>query len=153
MDELRTWGNTLAIVGRLTPGVDLPQAQRETDVLFRGLKAAHKEWWGDYSTTLSGLKDHVMGHLRRALVFLWGAVGTIMLIASVNLSNLLLARTAARGKEFAMRTALGATSRRLTAQLVTESLVLASAGAIGGIGVAAGITAYLAQQAQSTCRS
>ena len=80
MDELRSWGNTLAIVGRLAPGVDLPRAQRETDVVFRGLKDAHKDWWGDYSTTLAGLKDHVMGHLRRALVFLWAAVGTIMLI-------------------------------------------------------------------------
>jgi len=146
MEELSTWGNTLAIVGRLAPGADLPRAQRETDVLLRTIMAAHKEWWGDYSTTLSGLKDHVMGHLRRALVFLWGAVVTIMLIASVNLSNLLLARTAARGKEFAMRTALGATSRRLMAQLVTESLVLSAAGAAGGVGVAYGITAYLAQQ-------
>jgi predicted permease len=145
MDDLRTWGNTLAIVGRLKPGVDLPRAQAESDVVFQRLKEAHKDWWGDYSSTLSGLKDHVMGHLRRALVFLWAAVGTIMLIASVNLSNLLLARTTARSREFAMRTALGATRRRLTAQLVTESLVLSSFGAIAGIGVAVAITSYLAR--------
>jgi len=146
MDQLRTWGNTLAIVGRLKPGVDLARAQSDTDLVFGRIKESHKDWWGDYSSTLSGLKDHVMGHLRRALVFLWGAVGTIMLIASVNLSNLLLARTTARSREFAMRTALGATRRRLTAQLLTESLVLSFAGALGGVALAAVITSYLSQQ-------
>ena len=94
-----------------------------------------------------------MGHLRRALVFLWGSRGTIMLIASVNLSNLLLARTAARSKEFAMRTALGATRRRLTAQLVTESLVLAAAGAIEGWGSPLALPRIWPSRAPSTCRS
>jgi predicted permease len=145
MDVLRTWGNTLAIVGRLKPGVDVTSAQREADVLFPRLHAEHKEWYGDYTSHVTSLKDFVTGSLRRALVVLWAAVAAIMLIACVNLSNLLLARTTARAKEFAMRTALGATRWRLVGQLLAESLVLSAAGAILGIAVAYGITASLAR--------
>jgi predicted permease len=116
-------------------------------VLFPQFKAAHKDWWGDYTTTITGLKDFVTGYLRPALVLLWCAVATIMLIACINLSNLLLARTAARSKEFAMRTALGATRGRLVAQLLTESLVLAAAGSVVGVALAFGLTTYLARQA------
>ena len=74
------------------------------------------------------LKDYVSGRLRRSLVVLWSAVGAILLIACVNLSNLLLARASARSKEFAMRGALGATRGRIVRQLLTESLILSAAG-------------------------
>jgi predicted permease len=147
MDVLRTWGNTLAIVGRMKPGVDVARAQGEADVLFRRLQAEHTEWFGDYTSHVTTLKDHVTGHVRRALVVLWCAVGAIMLIACVNLANLLLARTAARSRELAMRTALGATRGRLAAQLLTESLVLSAAGAVAGVTLAVAITAYLSRQA------
>ena len=143
MDLLRNWGNTLAILGRLKPGLTVELAQREADVVFPELKAAHKDWFGDYTSTLSGLKDFVTGHLRRALVVLWSAVGMIMLIACVNLSNLLLARSAARSKEFAMRTALGATRRRLVCQLLIESLELSCAGAVVGVALAFALTSVL----------
>jgi predicted permease len=92
------------------------------------------------------LKDYVSGKLRRSLIVLWCAVGMILLIVCVNLSNLLLARGAARSKEFAMRTALGAGRGRLVRQLLTESLMLSLAGALFGLGLAFAITAYLAHQ-------
>jgi predicted permease len=146
MDELRNWGNTLTMMGRLRPGVTVAQAQAEVDVLMPQLRATHKEWWSDYPTTMTELKDYVSGKLRRSLVVLWCAVGLILLIVCVNLSNLLLARAAARSKEFALRSALGAGRARLVRQLLTESLVLASAGAVLGLGIAFGVTWYLAQQ-------
>jgi predicted permease len=146
MDVLRNWGNTLALIGRLKPGVSLAQAQAEADLLFPELKAAHKEWWGDYSSTITGLKEYVTGTLRRSLIVLWCAVGVILLIVGVNLSNLLLARAAARSKEFAMRMALGAGRARLIRQLLTESLVLSLAGAMLGLALAFIITIYLSHQ-------
>ncbi len=81
-----------------------------------------------YASDITGLKDYVTGKLRRSLIVLWCAVGVILLIVGVNLSNLLLARAAARGKEFALRMALGAGRGRLIRQLLTESLVLSSGG-------------------------
>ena len=108
MDLLRNAGNTLALLGRLKPGVTVAQAQAEVDILMPQIRAAHKDWYDDYATAMTELKDHVSGKLRRSLVVLWCAVGLILLIVCVNLSNLLLARAAARSKEFAMRSALGA---------------------------------------------
>jgi len=92
------------------------------------------------------LKEYVSGKLRRSLIVLWCAVGLILLIVCVNLSNLLLARAAARSKEFAMRRALGAGRARLVRQLLTESLVLAGAGAVLGLTLAYAILSYLAHQ-------
>jgi predicted permease len=150
MDFWRTWGNTLAIVGRLKPGVTLGQAQAEASTLFPQLKAAHRDWFSDYKSLLSGLPERVSGKLRRSLVVLWCAVGLILLIVCVNVSNLLLARAMARCKEFAMRTALGAARGRLIRQSITESLVLSTTGAVLGLAVAWGITFYLSRQSQMT---
>jgi predicted permease len=146
MDQLRYWGNTLAIVGRLKPGATVTQAQAEADILFPQIMAAHKDWWGDYSSTITGLKEFVTGKLRRSLIVLWCAVGVILLIVGLNLSNLLLARAAARSKEFAMRMALGAGRARLIRQLLTESLALSIAGALLGLALAFVIALYLAHQ-------
>ena len=148
MDEIRTWGNTVAIVARLRPNVSLQQAQIEANLLSPQFRAAHPEpdWFMEYSADLSYLKDHVTGRLHRSLFVLWAAVALILLIVCVNLSNLMLARLASRTKEFAMRGALGASRGRLVRQLLTESLVLAAAGGVLGISLAFGITTYLAQQ-------
>jgi predicted permease len=146
MDDIRDWGNTLALVGRLKPGVSLAQAQAEADVLFPQLRAAHRDWYTDYASTITGLKDHVSGKLRHSLVLLWTAVGFILLIVCVNLSNLQLARGAARGKEFALRSALGAGRARLFRQLLTENLVLSGAGAVIGLALAYGLIFYLSRQ-------
>lgn len=108
MDDFREDGNDLALIGRLKPGISLGQAQSEADQLFPQLYFEHKhpEYGKNYTGQLTELKDYVSGKLRRSLIVLWCAVGLILLIVCVNLSNLLLARAAARSKEFAMRNAL-----------------------------------------------
>jgi predicted permease len=148
MDDFRDDGNDLALVGRLKQGVTLPEAQSEADQLFPQLYFEHKhpEYGKGYTGQLTGLKDYVSGKLRRSLIVLWCAVGLILLIVCVNLSNLLLARAAARSKEFAMRRALGARRWRLVRQLLTESLILATVGAVLGLGLAYVILSYLAHQ-------
>jgi len=146
MDDLREWGNTLAIIGRLKPDISISQAQAEAKILYPQLRAAHPEWFADYTADFASLKDYVSGNLRRSLFVLWAAVGLILLIVCVNLANLLLARMASRSKEFAMRGALGASRSRLIRQLITESLVLSCAGAVCGVLLAYGVTVYLAQQ-------
>jgi len=148
MDDFRDDGNDLALVGRLKQGVSIAQAQNEADLLFPQFYFEHKhpEYGKPYTGQLTGLKEYVSGKLRRSLIVLWCAVGLILLIVCVNLSNLLLARAAARRKEFAMRSALGAKRGRIVRQLLTESLVLAVAGAVLGLALAFAILAYLANQ-------
>src|SRR5215831_2528552 len=148
MDDFRDDGNDLALVGRLKPGVTLAEAQSEADQLFPQFYFEHKhpEYGKGYTGQLTGLKEYVSGKLRRSLIVLWCAVGLILLIVCVNLSNLLLARAAARSKEFAMRRALGARRGRLVRQLLTESLVLATVGGALGLGLAYVILSYLAHQ-------
>jgi predicted permease len=149
MDDFRDDGNDLALVGRLKQGVTLAKAQDEADQLFPQLYFEHKhpEYGKGYTGQLTGLKEYVTGKLRGSLIVLWCAVALILLIVCVNLSNLLLARAAARSKEFAMRKALGAGRGRLVRQLLTESLVLAAAGAALGLGLAYALLSYLAHQA------
>src|ERR1700676_542633 len=148
LDDMSDWGNTLALVGRLKPGVTLQQAQAEADIIFPRLhfNLKHPEWGGNYTARLIELKEYVTGKLRRSLIVLWCAVGLILLIVCVNLANLLLARASARSNLFAMRRVLGASRGRLIRQLLTESLLLTSAGALLGLGLAYGITLYLAHQ-------
>jgi predicted permease len=147
MDDIRSWGHMLSLVGRLKPGVRVAQAQAESVVLFPHLKdSGNPDWSSDVKTTITGLKDYVSGKMSRSLIVLWCAVGLILLIVCVNLSNLLLVRAAARSKEFAMRSALGAGRGRLIRQSLTESLLLSSLGAVLGLGLAFATTSYLAHQ-------
>lgn len=148
MDDIRYEGNTLALIGRLKPGVTVQQARAEAKTLFPQFYwgKRYPDSKGNYTGWPMPLKDYVSGKLRRSLVVLWCAVGLILLIVCVNLSNLLLARAAARSKEFAVRSALGAGRGRLIRQLLTESLVLAAAGAVLGLGLAYTLLRYLAHQ-------
>ena len=141
-DETDRWGNTLAVIGRLKPGVTVPKAQAEFDLLCRQLLSAHKDRW-TFGARLEGLQEQVSGRFRRALVVLLSAVGVVLLIACANLSNLLLARAASRRKEIAVRTALGAGRWRLIRQMLTESTVLASCGAALGLLLALAATRAL----------
>jgi predicted permease len=144
MDNFRNSGNTLSIIGRLKPGVSLAEARAEFAVMMPALRRAHTDWYSDNKPKMSGLKDYVSGKLRRSLLVVWWAVGLILLIVCVNLANLLLARSATRGKEFAVRAALGAGRSRILRQLLTESLILSCAGAALGLVLAVGLTRYLA---------
>jgi predicted permease len=145
--DIRQWGNTIFIIGRLKPGATIQSAQSEVDLLMPQLRATHKDWYSDYATRVSSLSDHVRGKLRSSLIVLWSAVGLILLIVCVNLANLLFARSAARSKEFATRTALGAGRSRIVGQLLTESVVLSAAGALLGLVFAYGIVAFVSRQA------
>ena len=146
----RNWGNIITFIGRLKPGVTLPQAVSDA------AQAAPHMCWGNRFPGSCGqyvgsvvpvpLKDYVTGRLHRSLVVLWAAVGMILLIACVNLSNLLLARAAERAKEFAMRGALGASRMRIVRQLLTESLILSASGAVFGLLLAAILLRWLAHQ-------
>ncbi len=150
LDNWRDDGNDLTMIGRLKPGITLAQALDDAnrvapDIYFN---TKYPETKGRYKGALVPvwLKDYVTGKLHRSLIALWFAVGTILLIAGVNLSNLLLARSAARAKEFAMRGALGASQGRIIRQLLMESLVLSGAGAVLGLGLAFGVIRWLAHQ-------
>jgi predicted permease len=146
----RNWGNIVTLLGRLKPGVTVAQAlddaNRVAPTIYQNVK--YPQTLGRYKGALIPvpLKDYVTGKLRRSLIALWCAVGVILLIAGVNLSNLLLARAVARAKEFAVRGALGASRGRIVRQLLMESLVLSSTGAILGLGLALMLIAWLAHQ-------
>ena len=146
-DRVREYGNMLSLTARLKPGVTLAQAQAEADLLFPKLDGSVlRGYKGGYIGHLTDLKQYIAGSLRSSLIVLWSAVGLILLIVCVNLSNLLLARAAARSKEFAVRSALGAARSRIVRQLLTESLVLSTAGGLLGLAFAFGAVFYLAHQ-------
>jgi predicted permease len=142
-DETNRWGNTMAIIGRLKPGVALGSAQAELKTLAGQITRAHPER-NDFEGKITPLAEHVSGRIRPALVVLACAVGVVMLIVCANLSNLLLARTATRQKEIAIRTALGAGRGRLIRQMLTEGVTLSCCGAVLGVMLAAGGTHVLA---------
>jgi predicted permease len=130
--EMNRQGNTVAIIGRLKPGVSVQRAAAETAVLGKLLQQEHKEM-NDFEPKVSGLAEHVSGRLKPTLLVLACAVGVVMLIVCANLSNLLLARGAGRKKEIAIRTAMGAGRGRLIGQMLTESLLLSCCGAALGL--------------------
>jgi putative ABC transport system permease protein len=142
--ETNRWGNTMAMIGRLKPGVTAAAAQSETRTIAGQITREHPER-NTFEGYVRPLADQVNGRMRLALWVLAGAVGVVMLIVCANLSNLLLARTAARQKEIAIRTALGAGRGRLIAQTLTEGIVLSLSGAVLGLLLAIGGTRALAR--------
>ncbi len=142
--ETNRWGNTMAMIGRLKPGATAARAQAEVRVLAPLIRREHPERNG-FEGIVKPLSQHVSGNIRLAVLVLAGAVGMVMLIVCANLSNLLLARTAARQKEIAIRMALGAGRKRLIAQMLTEGLVLSSGGTVLGFALAFASTRLLAQ--------
>jgi putative ABC transport system permease protein len=133
--RLQRGTHPLRVFGRLKPGVTVTQAQADLDVLARNLERAHPAN-RDRGIAVVSLRDHVVSNVRTALLALLAAVGSLLLIACVNVANLLLGRAATREQEIAVRLALGASRFRLGRQFFAESAVLASAGGVAGIGVA-----------------
>jgi predicted permease len=123
----------LAAVGRLQPGVSVEQARAGLATIASQLETAYPDSNKGWTTTVLPLHEQVVGEVRPALLVLLGGVALILLMACVNVANLVLARSVARHKELAVRAALGASRGRLATQALVESLILALAGAAMGL--------------------
>ena len=126
--------NSFLCIARIKPGVTITQARAEMASIGIGLSRQYPKELTNMSATVESMADVEMGGVRTMMLTLFAAVGFILLIACVNVANLLLARGAVRQKEFALRRALGAGGIRIMRQVLTESVLLALLG--GGLGLA-----------------
>ena len=136
-EEVAGANHWLNPVGRLKPGVTLEQAQEEMRAVRSSINDLIPEWKRDWGVIVEPYDLRLVGdRLRQSIYLALGAVVVVLLIACANITNLLLARGAARQKEIAMRAALGASRGRIAAQLLSESLVLGIAGGVAGVAAA-----------------
>jgi len=126
----------LEVYARLEPEVTYVQALDDMDRIGRALEAQYPDMSRGHGAHVQPLREHYVSPVRERLVILLSAVGFVLLIACVNTANLLLARAAARRREMAVRSALGASRGRLIVQTLSESVALSSVGGIAGLGVA-----------------
>ena len=126
-------GHTNWCVGRLKRGVSVSQAQADLDAVTTNLEKAYPETSTGWRTHVVPLQEDLVGEVRRGLMALSGAVALVLAIACANVANLLLARAAGRTREMAIRRTLGASSWRISRQLLTECVVLSAAGGAFGL--------------------
>jgi putative ABC transport system permease protein len=125
------------VIGRLRPGVPVSRAQTDVGAIERRIKQQYPSPFQGKDASVLSLQSHIVGEVRAPVLMLFGAVGFVILIVCVNVANLLLVRVTARGRELAVRTALGAGRGDLFRQLLGESLLLATAGGACGLLLAA----------------
>jgi putative ABC transport system permease protein len=130
--DAHTWINYAAIA-RLAPGATIAAAEADLDRIARAIRASNPRAIFSYGVGVTPLRELLVADARRSLLLLSGAVACLLLIACANLAGLGFARTAARGSELAVRSALGAGRARLVRQLVTESLTVALVGGAAGV--------------------
>ena len=123
----------LTVFGRLGQGVSSDRAQQEMTTIMRRLEAQYPESNAGWGAEVVGLREQVTGEIRPALLIFMGAVGLVLLVACANVANLMLARAAGRSREITIRSALGASRKRLAGELLLESMLLALLGGALGL--------------------